>query len=229
MRCVAQLAQQPDILSMYLFNGNSEANFKRQLEQGVNLRIARIAEEVGLNAEQLKKIELAAHGDLSRFYRELDDVRERTKRLNPQNNADMQKAWQEIMPLQQRVTRGVLDEKSLLERVLLTVLSQEQQKKHEQFMRKRQIACYTAVLRMTIADMEKSLPLTSKQRSELIKLLEGCEFPSSADRNVLPYVGWAMLSKLKPQDTAEILDEQQQKTFIRLKAQQAGMVRMFKW
>lgn len=214
---------------MYLFRGADEAQFKRQLEQGIHLRIGRIGEVVALDAEQLSKLQLAAHGDLSRFYSEMGAVREQTKDLDPQKNEDAQKAWNLIMPLQQRIQQGLIGEKSLLERVLASTLTPEQRLKYDQFQREREIASYKAILRVTIADMEKSLPLTSQQRTDLIKLLLSSEFPSSVDRQMLPYVGWAMLSRLKLDDVAEILDEQQLETFTKLKEQQVGIVRMIRW
>ncbi len=228
--CEAQVAvKQPDILSMYLFNGNDESKFKRNLEQGIDLQVTRVAEIVGLDTEQLGKLRLAAHGDKCRFYRELERVREKTKELNPQNNADIQKAWQEIAPLQQRIVRGLIDENSLLEKVLGNLLNAEQSQKYQEFQRERRLRCYKSILMISIADWEKSLPLTAKQRDELIKLLLSQDFPRQADAQTVPYVGSAMIARLKDEQIAEILDEQQQKTFVQLRAQHAGSVHMFKW
>lgn len=225
--CHAQFGvQQPDILSMYLFNGSDEATFRRQLEQRSHVRIARIAEVVGLDEAQRSKLELAAHGDLSRFYRELDHVRQKTKGLNPQNNEDMQKAWEHIMPIQQKATQGIVTDDSLSERILRSLLTDEQKAKYIEFLQERRAAQFHAILRITVADLEKALPLTEKQRAALIKLVEDKPLPDNVQlrqQGMQAYLGFVMLGRLKDDELKDVLDEQQLKTFRQLTEQYANM------
>lgn len=231
-RCSAQFgfAQQPDLLAMYLFNGNDEATFRKQLEQRTQMRSIRIADVVGLDQAQRDKLQLATHGDLSRFYRELDHVRQKTKGLNPQNNNDVQKAWEHIAPVQQRLSKGLIDEKSLTERILQSLLTAEQQAKYAEFQRARQTAHFQAILRISLADLQKSLPLTEKQRNELIKLVEGKPLPKGAfaQQQLQAYLGLMMLARLSEKELSDVLDEQQIVTFRKLTEQYANMIGDFR-
>jgi hypothetical protein len=218
--------RQPDILAMYLFNGADEATFRRQLENRAQLRVTRIAEAVGLNPGQLEKLQLATYGDLSRFYRELEHVRRKTQGLNSQNQNDMQKAWEFISPVQQRVAKGIIGEDSLTERILQSLLDDDQRAKYAEFQRQRAAAHFRSILRMTVSDLEKSLPLTEKQRDELIKLVEGKELakPAVGQQQIQAYLGFIMLARLEDNELSELLDRQQVLTFRKLTQQYANMV-----
>lgn len=226
--CSAQFgnARQPDILSMYLFNGADEATFRKQLENRAQIRVTRIAEVVVLDANQLEKLRLATLGDLSRFYRELEHVRQKTKGLNAQNQNDMQKAWELIAPVQQRVAQGIIGKDSLTESILQRLLNEAQQTKYAEFQQQRRAAQFRSILRMTLADMEKSLPLTEKQRDELIKLGEGKELPDNAfmQPQMAAYLGFVMLARLTDNELANLLDKQQLMTFRKLTERYANMM-----
>ncbi len=226
-RCCAQVVaiQQPDILALYLFNGADEATFRRQLENRAQVRVARIAEVVELDTVQLEKLKLATQGDLSRFYRELEHVRQKTKGLNSQNPQDMQKAWEVISPVQQRLANGVIDQDSMTERILQSLLNEEQQTKYTEFQRQRHAAQFNAILRMTISDLEKSVPLTEKQRDRLIKIAQGQKLPANAfdQQQLQAYVGYFSLATISDQELGDLLDEQQLRTLRKLTEPIANM------
>ncbi len=229
-QAVAQVRPpQQDIVSLYLFNGVDEATYKKNLEQQTNLRIRWLAEVVELDATQFEKFKLAASGDLSRFFRELSKVREKTAGLNPQVQADMQKAWVELAPLQQRIAKGLFDEDSLHQRVLKSMLSQEQTARYQTYLQERLLSRHQAFVLATVADLEKSMPLTHHQREELIKLVNGKRFPSEASSQQEVFVGGVMLTRLTAQETNAIFDAQQQKTFDQYVQQYAGYARNMKW
>lgn len=214
---------------MYLYNGSDEATFKRRMEQSTEMQVKRMAEVAQLDIAQLQKLQLAARGDLSRFYRELERVRNKVKDLDARNGNDMQKAWREISPLQVRLAQGIINEDSLLKRVMSTLLTPEQDQKYRDYLRERLVARYRSILLITIADLEKALPLTAKQRSELIKLLESKKFPQKCQPGLEAYVGQAMLSRLSENEVEKILDEEQHKTLNRLNEQYAPMANNFTW
>ncbi len=231
-RCQAQalfVAPRQDVLAMYLYNGGDEASFKRQLELRTERQVKRMAHVAQLDPPQLEKLELAAQGDLSRFYRELERVRLKVKDLDARNRNDMQQAWQAISPLQTRIANGIIDENSLLERVMSTLLTPEQEEIYREYLRERQKAKFTAILMMTIADLEKAMPLTAKQRSELIKLLESKKFPRKCQTNLEAYVGHAMLARLSADETKKLLDVEQRKTLQLFKEMYAPLANNFTW
>lgn len=214
---------------MYLFRGADEATYKRQLEQSLEMRAERVSKVAGLDAAQESKLKLAVQGDLGRFYREIMTVREATKALNIQNAADQQRAWQEVMPLQQRAAKGILDENSLFEKMLSVTLTAEQREKYDNYLRERDVAHFTSILKMTVADMEKSLPLTERQRTELIQLVVNKPFPRRIPIEQEAYVGYIILSRLSDLETANLLDEHQQKTFAKWKQQYGNFGNGVRW
>jgi hypothetical protein len=214
---------------MYLFNGADEVTFKSQLDHRTELRVERIAKVVGLTGEQIVKLKLAAHGDLCRFYRDMALVRDKTKGLNPQVAGDMQQAWKEIMPLQQRMAKGIVEEDSLYEKVLASTLTAEQEQSYRDYVREREIAEIRALFRVTLADMEKSLPLTAKQRAELIKLVESQDLPGNVPKSNLYMVGYAILARLPAGDTTAIFDEHQEKTFDQLRKSYQRYAASMRW
>lgn len=217
--CQAQFAAQSrDILARYLFDGVGEATFRRRLERSTQVRIARIAEVVGLDEAQRAKLDLANQGDLCRFYRELDQVREKVKGLDPQNNNDLQAAWVHIMPLRARLNEGIIDKNSLSERILQNLLNDDQQTRYQQFRRERQIAQYRAIVRICISELEQSVPLTEKQRSGLIKLLDERMLSKNefTDRQMKAYYGYTLLAGLPSDRLSELLDVQQRATLHKL-------------
>lgn len=217
---VTAQVQRQDVVAMYLFNGQNENTYRSRLEHQSELRVERLSQIVRLSEPQLEKLKWAVQGDLNRFYRDMSLIREQTKDLNLQDQADMQKAWQLVMPLQQRASRGIVtSEDSLLEKVLSSTLSQEQQVQYKAYLQERQLAEFKAILRMTIADMEKTLPLTAQQRTQLIKLVESKDFPRKVDSQYAPFVGFIMLGRLSRLEVQEILDEHQQAVFQQLKEQ----------
>lgn len=218
-QCHAQFGVQPrDFLAMYLFNGADEATFRRRLEQSTQVRIDRIADAVGLDVAQRAKLELANQGDLCRFYRDLEQLRQKVKGLDPQKNDDFQAAWAHIAPVQQRLSRGIIDENSLSERILKNLLDDEQQTLYEQFQRERQTARLHAIVRISIAELEQSVPLTEKQRGGLIKLLDEKILSDNrvVDQQVQVFYGYVLLGQLPDDQLTGLLDEQQKITLDKL-------------
>jgi hypothetical protein len=218
-----------DILEMYVFNGVDEATFKKQLNDQAKLVVDRLTKITAIDEAQQQKLKLAATGDIRRFYRELEIARDKTKEIDIQDQEEMQKAWQVVMPIQQRMNEGILNESSLFEKLLEAVLTVEQRSAYDKYLREREHALYASIASATIADMEKSLPLRSKQRAELRELLESSPFPKKVPNHFLYIVGWVLLGRLDEAKTAVILDEQQQKTFKQLTQQYENQAGNFTW
>jgi hypothetical protein len=157
-------------------------------------------------------------------------VRQKTKGLNPQNNNDIQEAWEHIAPVQQRLSKGLIDKDSLTERILQSLLTAEQQTKYAEFQHARQTAHFQAILRISLADLQKSLPLTEKQRNELIKLVMSKELPQRAfeQQQLQAYLGLMMLARLSDKELEDVLDEQQTLTYRKLTEQYANMIFNFR-
>jgi hypothetical protein len=219
-RAQAQFGARQDIVSVYLFNGQDEATFRKQLETRSMLRVAQVAEVAQLDEATLEKLNLAVRGDLNRFYRCIAAVREATKDYDMQNQEEMQKAWQEIMPLQQRIAAGVLEEEgSLFSKVLECSLTEEQTTAYEAYLAERQRAKSLAIVKMTLAEMQSSIPLLAKQRNALVDTLMNKKFPRRVPEGYEAFLGYIMMTKLDDKELESILDRQQVLAFKKLIAQ----------
>lgn len=207
------MAQQ-DIVAMYLFNGQDEATFKRQLEAGTSLRVARIAKIVGLKEEQQSKLEWAIHGDLNRFYHDIELVREKTKGLSVNQQDELQRAWEHISPLYEKVRgSGVIGQDSLFEKVLAATLDRDQSRRYHDYLNDRQRAESWAMLRMSLAELEKAIPLMADQRAKLVALLEK-ENPRREPGFGQPGInGFREIANLQDEDVQSILDDEQYAAF----------------
>ncbi len=218
-----------DIVAIYLFNGTDEASYRKQLEARTQLKIDSVIRVAGLGKVQSQKLQLAAKGDLNRFYRDIDVVRKETKGLNIQNQQDAQKAWEIVSPLQQRLAKGLLQEGSLFQKVLDSVLQPEQEEQYEEYLEKQNAARRRAVIRVTIADIERMAPLLNQQRQQLIRLLDSKKPPQKVPNGYTPYLGYIMLTRIKPEELEEIMDEAQLKVFKKVKQQYAAYARSVTW
>lgn len=220
---------QQDAVNMYLFNGQDEATFRPQLEMRSKFRLSRIVEVSHLDQAAAAKLALAVDADLNRFYRCVGQAREKTKGLDLQNQAEMQQAWQEIMPLQQRLSEGLLEEGSLFQKVLEATLSPEQRLAYEEYLAERQRAKNLALLKISIADVERSIPMLAKQRDALLAAAAGIDAPPKLPQGAEPQLGFMLLAKVADEDVKAIFDEAQQKSFKKLQkrygANQRGIIR----
>lgn len=208
---------------MYLFNGEDEATFKAQLQARAALRASRVSEVAGLDKRQREKLNWALQGDLNRFFRDMEAARRKTEGLNLQNQNEMQAAWQHIAPLHQKITtQGVLGDDSLFEKVLATSLEPQQSEKLETYLQSRAGAELSAIIRVTLAELEKSIPLLQSQRNRLIELIQKQDLPKSIQPGMEVMAGFYVLSKLKEGDISAILDEKQCVAFTKMQKQYAG-------
>lgn len=214
----AALQQRQDVVAMYLFNGQDEVLFRRQLEARSELRVSRIAELLKLDDKQKSKLDFAVRGDLNRFYRDMELVRLRTEGLDIQNQQEWQKAWEHLQPLYNKVmNEGVIGADSLMEKVLSATLTTEQTEIYEEHLRKRRQAELRSMTHLALLEVEKSIPLLSSQREAIVALLEDVGYSGEVRRGMEAHFGFGMLSKLKEQDLMQILDQEQWKAFQKFK------------
>ena len=83
----------------------------------LTLRLDSIERAGGLSKAQIEKLRLAGRGDVARFFRKVDAIKEECKGLNF-NDRKFQEIWQKIQPLQAEFNAGLFDEKSLFQKVL---------------------------------------------------------------------------------------------------------------
>ncbi len=231
--CVPLHAQvfgaEQDIVSIYLFNGDEESEYKARLERRMQLRLDSLAKVLDLDDDQSEKLQWAMRGDLIRFYHGIDCVRQQTRGLDFQNQADMQKAFVFILPLQQRVNNGLLQEGSLFQKVLDTSLSPEQHELQQQNLRQRQAARHQAIMRMTIAEIDRCIPLLARQRDELLAAMTAIEPPRKVPQGYDAFLGYIVTLKLDESVLSKILDKAQCKAFLELRRNYAAYEQGITW
>lgn len=227
--CCAQFrVAEKDIVATYFFRGETQRAYAAKIENLAGLEVQRIASACDLSDSQIDKLNLAAKGDVSRFFRDLTEVREKTKDYNIRNQAEMQEAWKIMSPLYQRSRSGIFSGKSLLKRVVNRVLSADQSDRYDEYNENRRRRTTDAMIHLAVSDLDKLIPLTQKQRSELVKLLKKLPTPRRIDNNTQAQLGNAMLAAIKKDDIESILDDHQMKVVNALRAQYAGMVQLIR-
>lgn len=157
-----------------IFRG-SRSRTGQGLEQAVNRLELQLdlVELIGdVSDGQRETLELAGWGDIQRFF----DRVELFKRSAPTGQVPMQEyqqLWQKVQPLQMRFQNGLHGPGSLFRKTLATTLTENQWERFEQLERDRHRRHYEAIVRATVASIEGTIPLTSRQRTQLIELITG--------------------------------------------------------
>ncbi|MCA9126998.1 MAG: hypothetical protein KDB22_07930 [Planctomycetales bacterium] len=213
-----------DVIHLYLFRGQSESQFRAKIDNQARIRVERISGICQLNEKQIKKLNWAVQGDVARFFREVSNAREQTKNLNVQVQEEMQQAWQIVSPLYQRAQTGVLDDESLFAKILASALDEEQALRLDQYEAEQRQRVFHAVIDATISDIDRLMPLTSKQRTALIKLLHEQPVPKKLPMQMESYLGYAAICRLESKELKTILDAKQLELVNNLRAQYEGIV-----
>jgi hypothetical protein len=163
-----------------------------------------------LTPEQKKKLNLAGQGDVDRFGGELQQLREKLVGKTFDQN-EMGNVYQQISPYRERLQAGLLGEGSLFERVLSRTLNAEQLERYEQEESQRRSLRYAAKVRLYVATLEHSIPMTDSQRQFMVHwLLKNSRPPRRFGQGDLYYTMY-QASKIPTDELAEVFNEAQMK------------------
>lgn len=215
------VAVQQGWFESWALQGKSEAYFRDYVKSQAQLEIENLKAVVTITERQEAKLILALEGDLSRFFRMVDEARFKTRNMQPVNE-QVGEISRIISPIQQKVQKGILDDSSLFHSVLESMLSPEQSDLWKEENARRQRLINKAIVQVQITNLEKSMPLLQKQREALINsILDRLEGKRVIDQYRVYLVDYAMYtvpeSKLK-----QILDEGQVKFYLRKKSEVEG-------
>jgi hypothetical protein len=120
-------------------------DFRHHVDELVATEIQAINQKVSLTDSQTKKLQLAARGDITDYIRRVEDLRPQltSKRLDEQ---EYQKLWGEMRLLRMGHEIGFLGEKSLFQKTLRAMLTDEQRLGLESLKRERQAAVIEAAM-----------------------------------------------------------------------------------
>ncbi len=208
--------QQPQMVfnqanfDQWVFQNRQNATKARsQIEDRLKLQLTSAARRFGLSDSQQRKLQLAADGDIARFFDEIEIVRGKFGELANDPNA-LGPFWQqEIQPLQTKMTSGLFGAESLYSKVLKAILDSEQGADYQATLEERRRFRYRAAIEAAISMLEDGVPLEQRQRDALIKLLVERTQPPATFGQFDYYLVVYRLSTLPEKDLQALLDERQ--------------------
>ena len=194
--------QNQDWVAMWAFNGRTDDQVRKQLDNELQMRIGMVDRLCELDDGQEAKLSRSAQADITRFFRQVTKIREEVKEsgLNANNNQDMNKLWQIISPLTIAMQQGVFGENSLFQKVLRGTLEPEQSKTYKDALKKNRERRWKTLTRVNVAEIEKSTPLIGDQREKLLAILDKQEIPEKFNKQMDGYVGYLKLMKARKED-----------------------------
>lgn len=204
----AQLAQQ-DWVSSWALNGRTEQQVAKQLQGEYKMQIKLIDQICDLNELQHRKLSTAGEGDVKRFLRDVERIRNELKDKEIDNN-NVQEAWNIVSPLATKLQQGMFKENSLFAKVTKSALTDQQRKVHEEHIERSRTRRWKVLTRVNLAAIEQSMPLLEDQREKLLELLDAQKVnPKRISIHMEGYIGYLRLLKIEKKALKGFLDEHQ--------------------
>lgn len=155
----------------WVFQGSGDAATGRaRIASQLKLKVDELVRVCQLTDEQQKKLTLAARGDMKRFFDDVEVVRKKFLAVKNDQNA-FQNIWQEISPLQQKLSAGLFGEASLFGKSLRKTLTDEQQAQYRVVVDERRRFRYRATIETSLITLSNTVTLRVEQHDALLKLL----------------------------------------------------------
>jgi len=143
---------------------------REHAENSLDIQVDFVALIGTLSDEQRAKLQLAGRGDVHRFFDEFDEFL-RAAPVGQMPQQEWQKVWQKIQPLQMRYMNGLHGRKSLFRKTIPSTLSEDQMHAYQVIETERNRRHYLATVKATLSTVEGKIPLTAKQREQVIALV----------------------------------------------------------
>jgi hypothetical protein len=160
-----------DQFDQWVFGGprNSGAG-RNKLDSLLMLQVDDVARTCDLSELQKKKLLLAGHGDIKRFFERVDEKRKKFDKVkNDQNKIN--EIYQELQPLQVALNSGLFSDGSLFSKTLKRVLEREQAGRYEGVLRDKRQFRYRAKVELIVASLDQSIGFSDEQRRKLVELI----------------------------------------------------------
>lgn len=195
----------------WIFQGSGNAAAGRaRLVSHLKLKLDELTKTCDLTESQRKKLQLAAQGDMKRFFDQVEVVRKKFLAVRNDQNAFNQ-IWSEINPLQQKQQAGLFNESSMFEKTLRSTLNEEQRQRYQKVTEERRRFRYRASIQTSLVSLSDTVALKDEQHKAIAKLLlEETPLPlrfGQQDQQIVLYG----LSKLPSAKLKAILTDRQWK------------------
>jgi septal ring factor EnvC (AmiA/AmiB activator) len=233
-----------------LLSGRSEAWARLQSDRSLTQSVSELQTQCKLTSEQTTKLLLAGRGDIAKYFRDIDDLYSELKPLASteiENRKDLAsflskpEIQAKMLPFKNRWRSGLHGAGSLYQGVVIQTLTPEQIKSIASQSQQRDELRLKQKMMSFVVNVEKSMPLTSDQRSKLLqKLLShhakhnepttkddepaedkladliAIQEPNRLKEDDYRLAPMIAAMKLKQKDLEEFLDPEQVKTMIAL-------------
>ena len=199
----------------WVLGGRSPAQVRQTLLSHASMRLDLLSRSYNLTDPQRKKLELAARGDIKRFFRQADEVRSKFDELK-NDQQKLNEIVQAIQPLQMKIQGSFFNDDSLLYKAIKTTFIGEQAEKFEGHEQERRRFVYEANIAIALVTLERGVPLREEQRKQFTQLLlEETKPPRSFGRQAV-YAVFYQASTIDEDKLSQIFDRAQWKAIQRL-------------
>lgn len=196
----------------WVFGGGlSAAAGRARIESRLSLQLEELESRCRLTGAQKQKLELAARGDIGRFFKRVEASRDKYLAIadDEQRSKDL---WPEILPLQQKLRDGLFDEESLFAKTLEKTLDDEQTESYWSLRLERRKFRYKAAIGAALMKLDSAVPLRDEQRNKLSEhLLDETPPPEKFGQLDYRYVMY-QLAHLPEEKLAVTLDDVQRQS-----------------
>ena len=198
-------------------------------EKSLQIEIDFIASAVELSDDQRSKLELAGRADIHRFFTDYETVK-RGMTFGGIPRDQWQQVWQQAQPLSTRFAGGLHGPRSLLSKAIASTLGPEQQERFDAMKRQHDVAVYADNIRMTLALLDRKVPLTRQQRESIQQMLVRATKPpqSYGEPNMRFYVVVIQMANLPREEFKAVFNDDEWKVMDGLLRQAKAMERTLK-
>ena len=163
---VQQANGRPLVVSVSQPNGT---DFRKRMEASVTYEIRAVVRNLSLTEAQMKKLQLAARGDIAQHVSRAEDLRPKltSKPLDQQQYVELMR---ELQPLRTAQQFGILGDNSLFRKTLRTILTDEQRVQLRIVERERQAAIIESALQNLERDIN-GLKLMGETRRKFAEVI----------------------------------------------------------
>ncbi len=195
-------------------NARDPNTAKSKLETQFKLQVDEIGRVAKLSDGQKKKLELAARGDMKRFFDLVEDKR-RSFQLVKNDQNKFNEFYQELRPLQTKINAGLFDDDSFYAKTVKRTLDPDQNLSYDQVVRERQLYRYRTQVNLVITNLDNAVGFRAEQRRQITKIILEQTRPPKKSGQYDNYVILYQLSKLPEARLKPFFKEPQWLTFKR--------------
>jgi hypothetical protein len=217
--CLArQIIDEQQLDSMIFQRDGNAAGARRRLDSQLSLQLDDIDRVCKLTEAQKVKLQLAARGDIKRFFDRWEALKRNFKPLDqrqPEFQQEYQKLHQNIRPLQLALQSGLFRDDSLIHKSFHDALTEQQQASYAAMERERRLFHHRASVALAVSTLEQAVPLRDVQRQKLIDLLVNETKPAQKPGQYDYYYLMWQFSRLPDEKTKSMFDDVQRKSLGR--------------